>query len=89
MRLKRLVVAADDLMLAHEAVDDFEHPAHARLRYRAFDNHDQLGLVGRSPQQAPGAVVSDRPHAVDGDEIDDRVTVDRVARFVAAPGSAP
>ena len=79
--LKRLVVAAYHRMLAHEAVDDREHLTHARFGQGTFDDDDQLGLVGRRADQAPSAVVHDRPHTVDRDEIDDGVAADRPRRI--------
>ena len=46
MRSDRLIIFADFLMRAQHGVDRLEHVAHARFRHRAFDDHDELRLVG-------------------------------------------
>jgi hypothetical protein len=44
--LDRLIIFTDLLMRAQYAIDRLEHVAHAGLRDRAFDDDDELRLVG-------------------------------------------
>src|SRR5436190_15287043 len=73
-----LVIGAHLGVCAQHRVDSLEHVAHARLRRRALDHNHQLRLVGRCTHQTPGAVLDRHAHAVDGDEIADRLTGDLV-----------
>src|SRR5439155_19181371 len=65
----RLIVSADLAMRAQHAVDGLEHVAHARLRYRALHNDDELRLVGGGAHQSPRAVRDGDAHAIHRDEI--------------------
>src|SRR6185503_15900075 len=80
----RLVVSADRLVGAEHAVDHCEHLAHALLGHRTLDDDDELRLVRRGTDEAPGAVVGDDADAVDRDEIGDRVAAGLLALFLHA-----
>src|SRR3954449_5102488 len=71
-----LIVLADFGMGAQHAVHHLEHVVHALLGDRALDHDDELGLVGGSAYQAPAAILDRDPHAVDGDEVADRLAAD-------------
>src|SRR5258705_3593668 len=77
-----LIVFTDLGMAAQHLIHRLEHVAHALFADRAFDHHHQLRLVGGSPRQAPAAVFNRDAHAVDGDEIADRLTRHLLALFL-------
>jgi len=49
----RLVESADLAMAAQMGFNVAEHRPHGHFRDRAFAHHDEFGLVGRGPDQAP------------------------------------
>ena len=68
VRSKCLVVGADFGIAAQHFIDRLEHRPPPLGRHRAFDDDDELGLVGGRPHQAPGSVLGDHPHPVDRDQ---------------------